>query len=384
MPLSNEAAAVLMASAVAVFLWQQRKFRQLLEQQTEALRERLEQQGEALRKRSGDSTSLPTWVTDSAEFKRLLPHPLPPKPTVTNPSTFKDPFAGCRLPHSLSRAFTSKLHELFPGAMNHEEAAVAVKHVLRKRGFTAKESIALVAQCRDEITKPFTSAIDTTWLGSFNIGALAGSVICGTTGFNAALHHAPQDERQVERYVIFCGPHIAIDEHGVVGNVARRGRVGVSTACGALVAFAAELSAGQLSLDDKPLDVEYSYLKRRLLPHLHFGREAPDLAKLTRIALDATVNDVRAILKAVGKESSVHAIASGVLIHGPNDSHFFWPSALDVHTGADAARPREDLVAELRGLSRTDYHAEMLWYLTAKSQAANLLCMNCSEPVATS
>ena len=36
-----------------------------------------------------------------------------------------------------------------------------------------------------------------------------------------------------------------------------------------------------------------------------------------------------------------------------------------------------DLLEELRSVRRADYHAEMLWYLTAKSQSANLLCIAC-------
>lgn len=36
-----------------------------------------------------------------------------------------------------------------------------------------------------------------------------------------------------------------------------------------------------------------------------------------------------------------------------------------------------DLLEELQSVQRADYHAEMLWYLTAKSQSANLLCSAC-------
>ena len=72
-----------------------------------------------------------------------------------------------------------------------KEAAVAIQHVLRPWGFNETSTIALVAQCRDEIAKPFVEAIDANWLGSFNISSLAGSVLCGKVGFGAAIHHAP-------------------------------------------------------------------------------------------------------------------------------------------------------------------------------------------------
>ena len=192
--LSNEALAAGLCIATAIVLWQQRKLQKLLEAQGVSVA--------AGRPRAMSATpaaepQLPSWVTSNPEFRKLLPHPLPPPPKQG--ASFKNPFGSVHSESKLSRAFTDKLHDLFPGAMNHEEAAVAIKHLLRQRGFTAKDSIALVAQCRDEITKPFITAIDTTWLGSFNIGALAGSVICGTTGFKAALHHAPQDAQQCER-----------------------------------------------------------------------------------------------------------------------------------------------------------------------------------------
>ena len=161
----------------------------------------------------------------------------------------------------------------------------------------------------------------------------------------------------------------------------RRGRKGVSNACGALIAFASELAAGKINVNDKPLDVEYGYLKKRLLPNLHFGSTAPSLAELTRTAHDATVRDVLDIMSAIGKEKTLHAVVSGVLIHGPDDSHFFWPGGLQVNTEATVEQSGvyEDLLSELRSLSRSDYHAEMLWYLTAKSQSAGLALPVCGS-----
>ena len=182
-----------------------------------------------------------------------------------------DPFLRVSDRSHETEAFTAKRDELFPGTWNHEEASVAITHLLRRHGFSADNSIALVAQCRDEIAKPFLEAIDANWLGSFNISSLAGTVLCGKVGFGAAIHHAPLDADGVERYVVFCGPHIAIDEDGVVGNVRRRGRKPMSNACGALIAFERELRSGKVDVGEKPLDSEYCALKRRLLAGLTFG-----------------------------------------------------------------------------------------------------------------
>ena len=38
-----------------------------------------------------------------------------------------------------------------------------------------------------------------------------------------------------ERYVFFSFPHIGIDSKGVVGNISRPGRAGMSCACGAVI-----------------------------------------------------------------------------------------------------------------------------------------------------
>lgn len=72
-------------------------------------------------------------------------------------------------------AFAQKLSELYPGALPYDEAAVAISHVLREHGFQEGTSLAMVSQCRDELTKPFTAAIDHLWGGSFNISSLAGA-----------------------------------------------------------------------------------------------------------------------------------------------------------------------------------------------------------------
>jgi len=263
--------------------------------------------------------------------------------------------------------------------MQHEIAAITTKHVLRHQGFTAHNSIALVAQCRDEIAKPFVEAIDHNWMGSFNISSLAGTVFCGKTGFNAALHHAPQEEDGTERYVVFCGPHIAIDANGMVGNVVRRGRKGVSSACGALIAFQSELASGKVDLTDKPLDVEFCNLKRNLIGNIDFGRAAPSLAEVTQVCHQATLGDVREIFTGLGKKDAHHAIVSGILIHGPDYTHYFWPGHVEVTTESGT----EELRASVLNASRKEIHPETLRYLASKSESANLLCSNCSEPMAT-
>ena len=293
-------------------------------------------------------------------------------------TSFANPFASVSDKSHETEAFRSKLDELYPGSWNHEEAAVAIKHILAPHGFNEANTIALVAQCRDEIAKPFVTAIDHNWNGSFNISSLAGTVICGKVGFTAAIHHAPQDEKGIERYVVFVGPHIAIDADGNVGNVVRRGRKAVSSACGALIAFCGELTSGTVDVEDKPLDVEYCALKRRLLRNLPYGKP-PTLTELTRACQVASVEDVRAILdQIVTKGACEYAVVSGTLVHGPEFSHYFAPASVEVFTSDGK---QEDITNALGTADREHYRREMLHYLAARAQYANLICSECSEPL---
>jgi len=123
----------------------------------------------------------------------------------------------------LSDAFLSKLEKIFPGALLMEEQLVRATRVLSNHGFKESNSIALVCQCRDELTLPFEDAIKLLWGSNFNISSLAGMMFCGKTGLQAGMAHAPRDSKTgMERYVFFVGPHIAIDTDGNVGKVSPR------------------------------------------------------------------------------------------------------------------------------------------------------------------
>ena len=90
-------------------------------------------------------------------------------------------------------------------------------------------------------------------------------VFCGTTGFKAAMAHAPQDVKGHESYVVFSGPHIGISADGAVGETRRKGRKGVGHACGALIAFCGELSEGKVSVELNQTDLEMSHLKQHVI-----------------------------------------------------------------------------------------------------------------------
>jgi len=292
---------------------------------------------------------------------------------MSKANSFADPFKGIDDDDMRKQfpAFAAKLDELYPGAMPYEEAIVSVSSLLRDKGFTEHNAIALVSCCRDESMKPFQNAINLLWGDSFNISSLAGSVTCGKTGFLAAMHHSPVDDQGLERYVIFSGPHIAISADGEVGKLARVGRSKVSSACGALIAFQGELANGKVSVAPDPTDLEQTHLKQTLLSYLQYG-QTPSLEEITGFTRQAACDAVRGILKAVEDvKQAEHAIVSGILIHGPNGSHYFWPGTVEV------SKSEEDLKPALLARQREDYSGEMLRYLQARADGGGLVCAEC-------
>lgn len=210
-----------------------------------------------------------------------------------------------------------------------------ITEILGEEGFEASNSIALVSQCRDELTKEFVHAVDRLWGYSFNISSLAGMVFCGQTGFGAAMAHSPQDEDGVERYVIFVGPHIAISESGNVGEVMRPGRENPSSACGSLKAFCGELQSGKVDVKPNFSDPEQVLVKQSVMSYLNFGT-VPSLIEVTQAAHDATVDLVKQTVETMLKGSPHrYALVSGILIHGPGGSHYFCPRFIGAEKGDD-------------------------------------------------
>jgi len=222
--------------------------------------------------------------------------------------------------------FKTVLGKLFPGAIEFKQYLQKLSKSLEKHGFTKKNTIPMVSVCRDEITRPFVDELDSVFRDSFDCTSLAGFVFCGKTGLSAGMAHAPQEEG-VERYLFFCGPHIAISADGEVGGVYREGRAKMSHACGALLAFQEELESGIVSMDDDTQDVEQVLIKHHLIKYIKYG-EVPSLQTLTYKAHDCIfdlVNDtLKASLKENGKDTAHYAVCSYILVHGPNNSHYVW------------------------------------------------------------
>jgi hypothetical protein len=187
---------------------------------------------------------------------------------------------------------------------------------LARVGFRPSNCLPLVGVCRDELMAGFDESVARVWGRPFQIGSLAGLVFLGRTGVRAALSHVPGEDGR-HRFVAFCFPHLGLDEDGTVGHVQRRGMYRESTACGALVAFRAQLQDGQRDFHLDRDDVEQSLLRRRLARLIPEGH-VPDLVELTDLARQAAVEDVRRFVdQARGAEPVDVAFLSGIVLHLP-------------------------------------------------------------------
>jgi hypothetical protein len=215
--------------------------------------------------------------------------------------------------------FAQALSTHFPQSLEASEYVSRTLEGLRPHGFQATNTIACVSVCRDELTRPLVAHIQGVWGEAFNFSSLAGMLYLGTTGFQAAHHHAPNDDG-CERYVYFAFPHIAIDAYGEIGRCFRSNRKDVSHACGALLAFQKELAGGTVQLGLDPDNLEHSLLKQGLFRKLKYG-EVPDLIHLTKIASAVILEDLERMIQLTVDTSCNHyAVFTGIQIHGP-DSH---------------------------------------------------------------
>jgi len=194
----------------------------------------------------------------------------------------------------------------------------------------------------------------------------------------------------------------------------RRGRAGMSSACGALIAFNGQLAGGRVDVGTNPTDLEQSFVKQSLMPKLKFGGALPTLAELTSMAEQVTAQTCKQTLEAAsaaGDTLSSAAIVSGILIHGPEGSHYFWPGSVRVAQELPVASrrgvptrgvptpptpysdvlrrgvptppstPYSDVLREVHAASRDDYMGEMLQYVRTKAQGGGMLCQDCGGDV---
>jgi len=247
------------------------------------------------------------------------------------------------------KSFDEAIKNTFPGAIEYKTFHKHIAKLGEQHGFVKDNTIAMYSVCRDELTEHFVDALEATWGESFNISSLAGFVFCGKTGFQAGMAHAPKQDG-VERYLLFCGPHIGISEDGKVGAVWRGGRDKISHACGALMAFHEELKEGKISVKDDPQDLEQTSLKQYLLEYIKYG-EIPTLVELCYKAQQCIFDMVEHTLEGAlsNKQASNYLVISAILIHGPKDTHYVWVGDLDACMQGKRVNLKSDWQANAKG-----------------------------------
>jgi len=220
--------------------------------------------------------------------------------------------------------FDSLLQETFPGAVPEAEFVRNTFQALVAHGFTAENTIACLAVCRDEVCQPLATLVTETWGEAFNFSSLAGMIFLGRAGFRAAHAHGPEEGGR-QRFVYVAMAHIGLGETGKLGDCRRPGLPNLSHACGALCALHCEIKGGRLDFGFDPDDSEFSLLRRRMARALGWGT-VPSLLQLTEAAERVIVEDLERMIElTLDQECADHAVLSGLLIHGPEQKNFVRP-----------------------------------------------------------
>ena len=252
-------------------------------------------------------------------------------------------------------AFRAALQAHYPEAVPLPDFVAAVHDELATHGLGGTQAMALAAQCRDELCQPLLQLVGERWGDWFSVGSLAGMVLCGRTGFNAAVSHAPCDAAGAARLVVWGGPHIAIDASGAVGQVQRDGRPAPGAACGSLLALRAALQRGCVPFRQGD-DWEQAMVAQRVLDAL--PHPDPSLPELTQAALAAIHADLQHhMATAPAARCSRYAIVAGTLVHAPGGRHFVAPVAVAVYDQRPAGPPAAplDLLPAVLARARRSY-----------------------------
>ncbi len=229
--------------------------------------------------------------------------------------------------------------DAFPGAIRVEDYVKRTYDACLQHGLVSEKTLAMVGVCRDELTDALTEPIRAAWGPPFRMSGMAGMLFLGQAGLRAAQFHAPgADGRQ--RYVVYAMPHVGIDDDGRVGYVRRPGQDVTTTACGALMAFRAELESGRVNSEVDPYDLEMSLMRQRLLRSITYGA-VPSIAELTTITRDVILDDLgRTAARMHSWGDADIGVFSGIHIH-TSDGDYVQPGHSSVRVAGSGDNPVE-------------------------------------------
>jgi hypothetical protein len=231
------------------------------------------------------------------------------------------------MPHSQLAEFprfreTVEAH--LPGTVSVEDYFRRTSEILGGYGFVDRNTLGVVAVCRDEIASPLVDEVVKHWGLTFGCRSLGGFLLLGRSGIATGVSHAPLSGGR-RRFVFYAMPHIAISEQGEIGTVYREGLHEASHACGSLAAVLAELQSGRIDVRMDFDDLEQCCVRQKLLSALRYG-DMPDLIGMTRLASRVIHEDIERLLGSIVNPTEFdYAYLTGILVHGPHDTHWIYP-----------------------------------------------------------
>ncbi len=209
------------------------------------------------------------------------------------------------------------------------------------RNIAPDRTLPLVSICRDELTSSLFEEIQLRWGVAFTLAGLGGVPALGTTGWNAAFSHIPDDSGR-GAVLVFGFPHIGIEQDGSVGVTIREGQSRPTSTCGALASIFRASQSGTLPASIDIEDYEASKLALRLV----------DPVDPPKTLVDLTVNALEALEVDVWKAIDQHrlwadvdvAVFCGVQIHGHGNTTWIWPRDA-WYAEPDGTRVRIDLTS---------------------------------------
>lgn len=232
---------------------------------------------------------------------------------------------------------TDAIKEHFPGAIKSSDLAKHMKSVLNKHGYVDEKTLIATSLCCDEVNRELESDLTSIYNYQFSMGGLAGFAFGGVTSFGAMAHHIPDDGSCIVVY----GPHVGVDDTGVVGKVNRRGRHKASGACCGSAAAAAgycklvQEGKTPIAPPTEPLDAQQTFVGNLLLPHADrlSSSQEPDV-ELPLALFDVQDELMKKIIsKACGEVAGQGKIAmiGGIQINTPAGTcEYFQPKVFEI------------------------------------------------------
>lgn len=224
-------------------------------------------------------------------------------------------------------SFEELLQQRFPGVLPEDQfVRRSAARLISDFGFTADNTLACVAVCRDELCRPLTEKIRLMWGEAFNMSSMGGRPTMGHTGLAAAHSHAPIVNGR-SRFVFFVLPHIGLGPEGEPGLCQRPGRQEPSWACGALVDVLEDVRQDRTASPFSTNDIEQSLLKQRLIREGDLTVDT-DLIELTKLTHRVALADLEhLVMGRLDPAIDDFVVISGIQIHGPAGADLIWPGA---------------------------------------------------------